>query len=244
MPGLLKDTWWSQKRDLYTLLVKFNESKASDERDMIYALLGISEDMGGNDSLRADYIKSITQVIQNASLFLFGQTNTYYSIMQEFLSNFTLLNIKYLSRVAKSGDMRNVADVLERQGGEVKITEDVLRAAAENLKNGKEVMALLLEQRGSEVDITEGVVEALAWNWGNGEEVMALLLQQRIDGFQITPGLIAELAESFSADCIALLLKQRGSEVEITEGVKTAATRNLKSGKEVMALLERHERGL
>ncbi|KAF2177019.1 HET-domain-containing protein, partial [Zopfia rhizophila CBS 207.26] len=58
MPGRSrKDSWWSQKRDLYTLLVKFNGSKASDERDMIYALLGISSDARDNDSLRADYTK-------------------------------------------------------------------------------------------------------------------------------------------------------------------------------------------
>ena len=57
MPGQSKDSWWSQKRDLYTLLVKFNGSKASDQRDMIYALLGISSDVRDNDSLSADYTK-------------------------------------------------------------------------------------------------------------------------------------------------------------------------------------------
>ncbi|KAF2174550.1 HET-domain-containing protein, partial [Zopfia rhizophila CBS 207.26] len=72
MPGRSrKDSWWSQKRDLYTLLVKFNGSKASDERDMIYALLGISSDARDNDSLRADYTKSTQQVIHDAISFLF-----------------------------------------------------------------------------------------------------------------------------------------------------------------------------
>ncbi|OCK90799.1 uncharacterized protein K441DRAFT_731328 [Cenococcum geophilum 1.58] len=60
MPGQSrKDSWWSQKRDLYTLLVKFNGSEASDQRDIIYALLGISSNAHNNDSLRADYTKKV-----------------------------------------------------------------------------------------------------------------------------------------------------------------------------------------
>jgi hypothetical protein len=46
MPGPLRNSsWWAKKRDLYTLLVKFRESKATDPRDSIYALLGISSEM-------------------------------------------------------------------------------------------------------------------------------------------------------------------------------------------------------
>jgi len=55
---LRKDSWWSQKRDLYTLLLKFRGSKVSDERDIIYALLGISSDALDTDILRADYTKT------------------------------------------------------------------------------------------------------------------------------------------------------------------------------------------
>ena len=84
----------------------------------------------------------------------------------------------YLSGVAISCDANNVADFLKQRGGEVEITEEVVKAAARNTQNGKEVMALLLGQRGDEVKITKEVVKAAAGNTQCGEEVMALLLKQ------------------------------------------------------------------
>lgn len=45
MPGLSRQTpWWKDKRDLHTLLKKFRDSEATDKRDIVYALLGISSD--------------------------------------------------------------------------------------------------------------------------------------------------------------------------------------------------------
>ncbi|KAJ9633664.1 hypothetical protein H2199_009292 [Coniosporium tulheliwenetii] len=64
MPGLSrKESWWSQKRDLRTLLVKFSESEATDPRDMVYALLGISSDACASEVLQADYTKDLHQVL-------------------------------------------------------------------------------------------------------------------------------------------------------------------------------------
>ena len=148
---------------------------------MIYALLGISSDARDNDSLRADYTKDAQQVVHDAISFLFGLTDTRYHTMSEFLRNFTPLNTASLSKIAKSNDARNVADLLKIRGGDVKITEEVVKAAAQNTKNGKKVMALLLKQRGDEVNITEEVVKAAARNRKNGKGVMALLLKQRGD---------------------------------------------------------------
>jgi hypothetical protein len=60
MPGRLQEeSWWSESRDLYNLLLKFRESRASDPRDKVYALLGISSDARNTDSLRPDYTKDL-----------------------------------------------------------------------------------------------------------------------------------------------------------------------------------------
>ncbi|KAF2177018.1 hypothetical protein K469DRAFT_721109 [Zopfia rhizophila CBS 207.26] len=59
------------------------------------------------------------------------------------------------------------------------MTEEVMKAVAQNWKSGNEVMALL-QQRGGEVKITE-VVKAAVQNRNSGKEVIALLLQQRGD---------------------------------------------------------------
>jgi hypothetical protein len=60
----------------------------------------------------------------------------------------------------------------------VRVTEEVVKAAAANQKKGTEVVRLLLKQRASEVRVTELVVEAAAANEGCREEVMRLVLNQ------------------------------------------------------------------
>ncbi|KAK2591290.1 hypothetical protein QQS21_011008 [Conoideocrella luteorostrata] len=73
---------------------------------------------------------------------------------------------------------------------EITITEMVVKAAAENRRNGKEVIALLLDRRGDEIIILEEVVKATAENVHDGKEVMALLLDQRGDEITIPEGLL------------------------------------------------------
>lgn len=64
MPGVSRQTsWWKDKRDLYTLLRKFWKSEATDERDIVYALLGISSDTYIGKALLPDYEKPLSQVI-------------------------------------------------------------------------------------------------------------------------------------------------------------------------------------
>ena len=51
----------------------------------------------------------------------------------------------------------------------VVVTEEAVKAAAGNKKNGREVMQLLLEQCGADVVVTEDVVRAVAGNKRRGE---------------------------------------------------------------------------
>ncbi|KAI8933434.1 hypothetical protein NX059_010048 [Plenodomus lindquistii] len=71
MPGPSRQfSWWSQKRDLRTLMCKFRHSRASDERDSIYALLDISSDAQGVTSTAPDYSKPMHRVVQTVLRFL------------------------------------------------------------------------------------------------------------------------------------------------------------------------------
>jgi hypothetical protein len=45
----------------------------------------------------------------------------------------------------------------------------MVKAAASNRRNGKEVMALLLDRRGDRIEVTEDVVKAAARNWRIGK---------------------------------------------------------------------------
>ncbi|KAJ3496114.1 hypothetical protein NLG97_g2896 [Lecanicillium saksenae] len=112
------------------------------------------------------------------------------------------LTIGWRQHDAKRGGMGLL--VWRERGDEIRITDEVVRAAAGNEENGKEVMTLLLDQRGDEVRITDEVVKAAAGNEGNGKKVMTILLEQR------------------------------GYEITITDEVVLAAAGNWENGKEVM----------
>ncbi|KAJ3537065.1 hypothetical protein NM208_g6472 [Fusarium decemcellulare] len=77
------------------------------------------------------------------------------------------------------------------------VTKEVVRAAAENEKSGKEVLRLLLDERGDEIEITEGVVKAAAGNSGSGKEVLELLLDERGVEIEITEGVIEAVVRNF-----------------------------------------------
>jgi hypothetical protein len=62
-----------------------------------------------------------------------------------------------------------MALLLDRRGDQIQVTEDVVKAAASNERNGKEVMALLLDRRGDQIQITEDVVKAAASNMEMGK---------------------------------------------------------------------------
>jgi hypothetical protein len=83
----------------------------------------------------------------------------------------------------------------------------VVKAAAGNSENSKNVMALLLDRRGDNVKITEEVVK-VAGNSLNSKEVMTLLLHQRGEDVKITEEVVKSVAKT-GHESVLNLLKQR-----------------------------------
>lgn len=78
LPGLLREkSWWadSSSRNLLTLLQKFGRSKASDPRDIIYALLGLSGDSHSSEFLRPNYQISVKETVQRSVAYFMLQTD-------------------------------------------------------------------------------------------------------------------------------------------------------------------------
>ncbi|KAM0514856.1 hypothetical protein ACHAPE_006532 [Trichoderma viride] len=70
MPGSWRNSsWWNKNQDLHTLLSRFGTSEATDPRDLIYALRGISPDAKDASNLYPDYTKSEQELIRDAVLF-------------------------------------------------------------------------------------------------------------------------------------------------------------------------------
>lgn len=73
MPGPSRRcSWWLRNQGMGTLIHKFRGSEASDPRDMVYALLGISSDAKDADTLQPDYSKDVQDVVWDTLAFLLG----------------------------------------------------------------------------------------------------------------------------------------------------------------------------
>jgi hypothetical protein len=169
--------------------------------------------------------------------------------------------------IAESFDHKVMTLLLDRRGDEIKITEGVFKAAAGNIKSGKEVITLLLDRRGDDTKVTEEMVRIIAQSfdheamtllldrWGDGikitdkvfkaaagnkrgEKIMRLLLDRRGDEVKITDEVVKAAAwNSRGRGIMRLLLDRRGDEVKITDEVVKAAAGNLYGDEEVMRLL-------
>jgi ankyrin repeat protein len=74
MPGPTREhSWWKKSHDLNTLLLRFKGSQASDPRDKIYALLGISSDRSTETFPLPDYEKSELEVVKTVLNYLLRQ---------------------------------------------------------------------------------------------------------------------------------------------------------------------------
>lgn len=69
-------SWWAQERDLRTLLRKFQGSKATDERDKIYALLGMSSNPLDLEEIIIDYRRPTYSIIHEVLTLLFRPTQS------------------------------------------------------------------------------------------------------------------------------------------------------------------------
>ncbi len=110
MPGFTrKFSWWKETRDLHTLLLKFKGSEASEPRDSIYALLGISSNASETEILLPDYEKTIEKVIQDAIIFILRlnpeQCGDYlpHWTMPEFQRNLVVLGDAVFSWAIENG---------------------------------------------------------------------------------------------------------------------------------------------
>ncbi|KAF6784015.1 ankyrin repeat and sam domain containing protein 6 [Colletotrichum sojae] len=148
--------------------------------------------------------------------------------------------------------------LLEYQGQEIQVTNQIVKAAARNKSSGEQVMKLLLvdQQVRFTDEAIEDVVRAAAGNRWSGEQFMKLLLDRRGEEVKVTEEVVkAAAGNGFTDEAIEdvvraaawnrwsgeqvmkLLLDRRGEEIKVTEEVVKAAAGNGSSGERVMKLL-------
>jgi len=189
IPGCPRnDSWWSEKRDLHTLLGKFRSCKAGDSRDRIYALLNMCIDSHNTSLPKADYEKTEWEVINDTILHLMSfkslgravdglKSWTIENFLRELhllVNNIFILAIKYGEpAIAEALVVRKDLDKNARDKG----GHTPLWWAA---KNGRDTLVEILINQGANVnETTTGEDSAVIEASSNGyHEVVRLLLER------------------------------------------------------------------
>jgi hypothetical protein len=185
MPGPFRcSSWWAGKRDLYTLLKKFRSSDATEPRDKIYALLGISSDAGDPCFPKANYEETIQDVIFNTSLFLLKLNNLNSPVyrffswtLPEFLEKLNVLANEVLLCAANTGHEAVVQLLLEAKA-DIE-SKDRFRQTPLSLSavNGHEaIVKLLLKAKADKESEDRDGQTPLSLAAENGHEAIVKLL--------------------------------------------------------------------
>ncbi|KAL7935416.1 ankyrin repeat protein [Trichoderma chlorosporum] len=115
-----------------------------------------------------------------------------------------------------------VIEVLLNLGQRAKIEKYDIENAAGHESNAEAMMTLLLDkldERGSDIKITEQTLNKAAENKQRGAAVLTVLLKRRGDEVKITEGVVQRTARSGSIETMSLLLDERGDQFRITEEI-------------------------
>jgi hypothetical protein len=153
-----------------------------------------------------------------------------------------------VKEVAKNGyyGHRIMELLLQQRGESLLISEEVVKAAAENRGfDGPETMEVLLQYRRQSLPITEKVVKAAAGNEKYGYQIMELLLQYQGKNIPISEEVMKAAAQNkgfYGYQIMELLLQQRGKSLPVSEEVvKAAAENNGLDGHHIMKILLQYQ---
>lgn len=197
-----KTSWWSKSPDLRTLLLNFGDSEATEPRDLVYALRGISSDAARKDFIIPDYNKSeedlireVVQFVERCELEDLALTTPPRTI-RDLIRYLRALNLDYCMYLAEKSLPHEMEMLLERP--EVRINEEIVTTAAAHDKTG-EVIKILLRHRGKDFTVSEDVLTAAASNLNAAKEVLDVLLQHH--GGRITISEEVLLAAAGNTQC-------------------------------------------
>jgi nucleoside phosphorylase len=241
MPGCLRNTsWWSNETNLYTLLLRFKESKAHDARDKVYALLAISADAQDFSTLHPDYTKSVGEVISSVAAFITSK-------ISEFIEERQMQDaLEELLDAASAA----IESILAEAGSDTihikwlqKVVLDILRKAimeATDDPSSETGLALLAEWYRNDVGTsTATVVEKAASDAKCGLKAMQFMFDHQGDDISITEDILiaAVKNEEYGYKIADFLLKERENEVTVTASILNAAVTNKNLAPDLVQLL-------
>ncbi|RFU78556.1 hypothetical protein TARUN_3672 [Trichoderma arundinaceum] len=207
MPSLWRAaSWWkqSQNRSLSTLLMKFGRSEATEPRDLIYALRGMSSDVRNTNILVPDYEKPEEYIVGDVVQFIFHcdmeQLNwALPKSIRDLLNNFRNFSINVFCDLI----MKSLSYYMKMQLKDPKfvVSQDMVKTVALQNTTG-EVAAVFRQLSGVESepepktdDYDEGLDHA-ARNLIGAREMFAALAGYQGDVLAITDQILIAAAEN------------------------------------------------
>ncbi|KAL4880723.1 hypothetical protein BJY04DRAFT_70219 [Aspergillus karnatakaensis] len=145
-----------------------------------------------------------------------------------------------LEQLAAVDEPFPLARVIHSYRDTAKVTEQVIKAAAENQYMVSIMLAKLLDYREEEVKITEEIITAAAENPSGATEALGFLLNRVPGEIKVTEKVLKAAAGNIKGkEVLTLLLDRRPHEVKITEEVVEAAAGNpsASAAREILTLL-------
>ncbi|KAL6900526.1 HET domain-containing protein [Trichoderma evansii] len=215
-----KTSWWSKSPNLRTLLLNFGDSEATESRDLVYALRGISSDAAKKNVIIPDYdnseedlVREVVQFVEHCELEDLALPTTPCTI-RDLVKCLRALNLNRCMALAEQSLPHDMEMLLERP--EVRINEDVVGAAAE------------CDKTGEDFTVSDDVLIAAAKNQSGAKGVFEALLRYQGGRIAISDTVLMAAAEN----------KQCSDEV--LEDVFIAAANNKRCGDKVINTLLSH----
>ncbi|KAK4444397.1 hypothetical protein QBC34DRAFT_385242 [Podospora aff. communis PSN243] len=254
MPGLKKESWFNQKKDLYTLIQKFGTCEATEPRDLVYALLGIATDATGDGGIKPDYNKTEQEVAETVFEFLFHvkfvRTELIGSCTVETLCRKLQLYTTVALDLAVNNleaDRKTLIHILTAYPT-VDISSSIWRYVKEKRQKGYDLLKILLQYASPQKlrDLAPNFMQAAAGNKSSGSEMVKTLLDSsqmlsgRIHQAMVTEeAIVAAASNDGCGDEITAQFCKHGGRQKVTKAVfgSAMANSNPRMGLKVLDLL-------
>lgn len=155
MPGSRRDDKAASKFQLYDLLQRFQHAKATDQRDKIYALLGMVDFGYSKSMILPDYSMSQKDLMRAVIANLcFCESSSVpeppYDTINEFLANLDPIDNDILKNIFETSLEIDLASLLRHGSRYIRINRSLVEAASWNKTKGDEMVEILLRAIGQE----------------------------------------------------------------------------------------------
>lgn len=217
-----RPSWWSEDRDLFALMKRFGASEASEDRDHVYALLGMCTDPG----LEIDYTARTENVIWQTiahiyrlPLDLISTMAPSYGTVKGLRSHIHSAGNYLLESLAMQGFTDVIPDLVQLGRG-VRVTLDLLSkvSGGQNEQNCREKMLRFLSQLQVAKEVTpESLIDAIGKK-SVGEKYLNLLLQDANTKVRLNENALLFVAQHATPETMTVIFS-RPVTTAITEGV-------------------------